>query len=146
MIVHILVAGRALCGRPGLPATWPKNHKWVAGGDARDATCVACLRASQPWKAPDPPPPGAIPDLADATTAAFTMHEQLIAWLLAHHPRTDPLVIVSALSYEIARLVAVLAQHNGTPPAALDAMLESIRMQMREHVQAYLDGKLHISH
>ncbi len=28
-IIHILIAGRALCGMPGDPVDWPSGHIWV---------------------------------------------------------------------------------------------------------------------
>lgn len=43
-IVHILRAGRPLCGfLPGvLPGQWPAGHKWVRLG-SMGATCARCL-------------------------------------------------------------------------------------------------------
>lgn len=32
-VVHILRSGRALCQQPGVPASWPANHVWVAWND-----------------------------------------------------------------------------------------------------------------
>ena len=42
MTVHILRAGRALCGLTGFPRDWPPSHRWVPEADADAATCHAC--------------------------------------------------------------------------------------------------------
>lgn len=43
MIVHILVAGRALCGEPGTPNQWPEGHWWVDTDHVQNATCQRCV-------------------------------------------------------------------------------------------------------
>lgn len=44
--VHILVAGRPLCGKKGTPSYWPEDHRWVSKMDAKDATCARCKNRS----------------------------------------------------------------------------------------------------
>ncbi len=44
-LIHILTAGRALCGRRGAPVTWDSHESWVGETDARQATCSACVDA-----------------------------------------------------------------------------------------------------
>lgn len=44
-VVHVLTAGAALCGQPGLPKNWPKNHWWVRVEDVAQANCPGCLKA-----------------------------------------------------------------------------------------------------
>lgn len=50
-IVHILVAGQALCGKPGVPKEWEKDHVWATRQEALNLTdgelegvelCAAC--------------------------------------------------------------------------------------------------------
>lgn len=46
--VHILAAGAALCGLPGLPCDWPKGNYWVSYlEDVAPATCEQCR---EKWK------------------------------------------------------------------------------------------------
>lgn len=55
--VHILSAGRALCGLPGMPKDWPEGHTWIAfpkdwpEGLARagegEATCMLCIQSAK---------------------------------------------------------------------------------------------------
>lgn len=40
-VVHVLAAGRALCGLQGVPAEWPDGHGWVEAPE--EATCAACV-------------------------------------------------------------------------------------------------------
>lgn len=42
MTVHVLHEGRALCGFPGLPGSWPHGHNWVRLGELSEATCSQC--------------------------------------------------------------------------------------------------------
>lgn len=42
LLVHILIAGRALCGRPGTPNTWDEDERWVGPDTTDDATCESC--------------------------------------------------------------------------------------------------------
>lgn len=54
-IVHILHAGHALCGKPGVPGDWGPGHKWVARdtdalGDRSETNCPGCLAGYQVWK------------------------------------------------------------------------------------------------
>jgi hypothetical protein len=52
-VVHCLREGLALCGQPGIPASWPPGHRWVAldawpkeEGEERDSIlaslCATC--------------------------------------------------------------------------------------------------------
>lgn len=44
--VHILHAGRPLCGKPGTPSVWGEDHRWVYrhSRDCRSlANCAECL-------------------------------------------------------------------------------------------------------
>jgi len=42
-IVHVLDAGHALCGFPGIPNEWPESHKWVNRRyAANDVNCKKC--------------------------------------------------------------------------------------------------------
>ncbi len=45
-IIHILSAGRALCGRAGAPVTWDPGESWVGPVDAHQATCPACIETT----------------------------------------------------------------------------------------------------
>lgn len=54
-VVHILHAGHALCGKPGVPGDWGPGHKWVARdtdalGDRSETNCPGCLAGYQIWK------------------------------------------------------------------------------------------------
>jgi hypothetical protein len=42
-IVHILMAGRALC-KMGAPSEWSTNESWVYMAEHDLATCAECLR------------------------------------------------------------------------------------------------------
>jgi len=54
-IVHILLAGRALCGRTGEPGDWPPGHMWVSLHEFGLATCLGCVvRASTVNPPPKP--------------------------------------------------------------------------------------------
>lgn len=45
-IVHILHHGFAMCGKPGVPGSWPKGEVWVRIHDDADrATCGGCREA-----------------------------------------------------------------------------------------------------
>ena len=48
MTVHILLAGRPLCGFSSeLPKDWPNDHRFVSHGEYEgDATCSECKVAS----------------------------------------------------------------------------------------------------
>lgn len=43
--VHILAAGRALCGLGGFPKDWPRGHLWVDCGQRERASCGTCVAA-----------------------------------------------------------------------------------------------------
>lgn len=43
MIVHGLHFGISLCGKPGVPAEWPLDHRWVPKDAWTDITCEECL-------------------------------------------------------------------------------------------------------
>ena len=46
-VVHILIAGRALCGRLGLPYTWAAGEVWIDRKDAeRDPKTVTCYECT----------------------------------------------------------------------------------------------------
>lgn len=49
-VVHILVAGRALCGLPGIPRDWPDGHMWVHAEGVKQATCRSCKKANKDRK------------------------------------------------------------------------------------------------
>jgi len=42
-VVHLLRYGRALCGQPGTPNTWPDDHRWVDDVHWVDVSCLPCL-------------------------------------------------------------------------------------------------------
>lgn len=42
VVVHVLVAGRALCGRDGTPNQWRHDERWVQLVEATQATCTDC--------------------------------------------------------------------------------------------------------
>lgn len=44
--VHLLLGGRALCLKPGVPGEWNDDDRWVRLADRADATCAACLAAA----------------------------------------------------------------------------------------------------
>lgn len=46
-LVHVLWGGEALCKMPGVPSTWPKNHRWVALNDETEHGAVTCPRCKQ---------------------------------------------------------------------------------------------------
>ena len=46
--VHILIEGRALCGKPGVPGDWRDGHRWVRFEERATATCDECLSAAWP--------------------------------------------------------------------------------------------------
>lgn len=41
LVVHLLRAGRAVCGLTGTPDEWPPGHRWVSVAGA-GVTCAAC--------------------------------------------------------------------------------------------------------
>jgi hypothetical protein len=44
-IVHILRSGRSLCGMPGVPSSWPSNHRYCDEANWPLASCKACGEA-----------------------------------------------------------------------------------------------------
>lgn len=42
-MVHVLVAGRAICGKEGVPAEWDFGEYWVRKENADQATCPKCI-------------------------------------------------------------------------------------------------------
>lgn len=46
-VIHILVGGRALCGKRGVPREWDAGHLWVRMNDAMRATCARCRDAAR---------------------------------------------------------------------------------------------------
>lgn len=47
-MVHLLVAGRAVCGFSRLvPRDWPAGHVWVGISGAHQASCKTCLRLAE---------------------------------------------------------------------------------------------------
>lgn len=53
-VVHIVDAGVALCGRPGLPGDWPQGHQWVPLNEAFAANCQDCLAVARAPKKEKP--------------------------------------------------------------------------------------------
>lgn len=43
-VVHLLQAGRALCGMKGVPGEWPDGHRWVSYYDEENAAEVNCMK------------------------------------------------------------------------------------------------------
>lgn len=50
--VHVLHAGQALCGQPGLPHEWPPGHMWVSLQESKMATCRHCRADRTPETLP----------------------------------------------------------------------------------------------
>ena len=46
MTVHLLFHGEALCGQPGLPKDWPKDHYWARLEEKDIANCEKCLKTA----------------------------------------------------------------------------------------------------
>lgn len=46
-VVHALRYGVTLCKKPGVPAEWEPNHKWVSASycDPKDISCPECIEA-----------------------------------------------------------------------------------------------------
>lgn len=43
-VVHILLHGQALCGMPGIPSSWPDNHRWCRESEIhQNPCCFGCL-------------------------------------------------------------------------------------------------------
>ena len=72
---------------------------------------------------------------------AYELHEALRAWLLATYPRANALAIVSACSYEIGRMVAVMTE--GASARDTEALLASVLGVLREHIAAHRGGLRH---
>lgn len=70
------------------------------------------------------------------------LHEQLQRWLTHQVPRTPPLVIVSALSYEIARQVHLATKDAPMLEHEMGALLAGIATTMLEQWRDYRDGTL----
>ncbi len=45
-LIHILSAGKVLCGRSGAPVTWEPGESWVGPADAHQATCPGCIETT----------------------------------------------------------------------------------------------------
>jgi hypothetical protein len=69
------------------------------------------------------------------------VHEQLKAVLAREFPDTTVLVLLTALTYEVARLVGKYGET--LPPVEVDEMLTKVFEVMREHVRAYRRGLTH---
>lgn len=115
-VVHFLLEGRALCGKPGVPGSWGPGHKWVRtdsdeGGPRDAANCEACIR-QRDFPFVDVPAEGAIDD---------------------DFPQTDPPLIDPEDAFDLLRAVlAWRAQGNRTkwkttPSLALVAMADRMR-------------------
>jgi hypothetical protein len=76
------------------------------------------------------------------TLAAAHLHERLMAFLLEAAPRENLHIILAALSYEIARIVATAP----IPPGDHDAMLEGVFETMKLQIEAYRTGRLNPRH
>lgn len=54
-MVHILLAGQAFCGKPGVPAEWESGEAWISVVDMsrnpNDATCSDCVFEYNKYKA-----------------------------------------------------------------------------------------------
>lgn len=76
-VVHILLGGRALCGRAGYPNEWPPDHVWVASYlAARDATCPGCRER---WGLPGIAPAAVAPDNFNSPVTIRLTTSQLMA-------------------------------------------------------------------
>lgn len=53
-VVHVVDAGVALCGRPGMPGYWPKGHQWVRRDESVAANCQECLAVARAPKGKRP--------------------------------------------------------------------------------------------
>jgi hypothetical protein len=67
------------------------------------------------------------------------VHEALRAWLRETEPDTDVLVIVTALSYELGRLMAAATKDNH----ARQLMMEGLVSAISVHAKAYDQGLHH---
>ena len=83
---------------------------------------------------PNPEPP----DNEELTRRAFALHEKLLAWLEVEAKDDHAMAVVTALTYEIGRRVGSLS--GPLSNVELDRMLDAVKWQMREHVQAYRKG------
>jgi hypothetical protein len=72
------------------------------------------------------------------TLAAAALHDKLMAWLIETCPQEPPHIVLAALTYEIARIVATAAR----PGADVDEMLDDVKEVMREQLEAYRTGRL----
>jgi hypothetical protein len=45
-LTHILIEGRPLCGKPGVPGEWSDGDRWCRWAERCEATCDECLVAA----------------------------------------------------------------------------------------------------
>jgi hypothetical protein len=70
---------------------------------------------------------------------AADVHEALMAWLTATYPRENPLVILSACTYEVGRIAGQFGAHLSE--GEQQRMLDGIRRAMAAHLRAYRAGQ-----
>lgn len=75
LTVHVLRAGLAICELDGVPAMWPKGHRWTGEDELENANCQACLdQLSKEKKFAKPAVP--VPDEPDATAEEVDPDEE----------------------------------------------------------------------
>jgi predicted HD phosphohydrolase len=75
--------------------------------------------------------------------AAFRLHEDLKAWLMREHPYAPAEAVVTALSYEIGRIVAQQTQDispEQTQTVVTEMAVNGVRDVMLLHVAAFRRG------
>lgn len=74
----------------------------------------------------------------DTTRAAAALHERLVFWLRQHEAQTPLPIVLAALTYEIARILALAADEgDGEGPD-----ITSVILVMEEQIRAHRAGKL----
>jgi hypothetical protein len=75
------------------------------------------------------------------TRRAYRVHESIARFLMREHAHESAPVIVTALSYEIGRIVGSLAESSTVDE--LEAMIAGVATVLRTHIAAYRGGLRH---
>lgn len=70
--------------------------------------------------------------------AAVALHEELHQWLTVAHPDTNTHIVVTALSYEIGRIVGIGTLER--PERDIDEVVAAVASVLREHIFAVRRG------